>query len=300
MSESRNWQLNGPLDLRQTLRFVLPSPGPSVRFEQERARFAVWTAAGAVAVDLAVVGDSLNVAAFGPGAKAVLDELPRLVGLDDDPNRFAPGTGPLRRLHLANLGFRLGSGGRVYDTLLPAILGQRVTTDEANRSYRTLAQALGQPAPGGFGLVMPPLPEAIAGLSYEHLHRHGIERGRAEILIEAARRSSRLEEILDMGPDQARRRLQALRGIGPWTAAQVMGAAWGDRDAVPIGDFHLPNTVAWFLAREPRATDDRMVELLEPFRPLRRRAMILIKLSGVHAPRYGPRSAQSSIGNSAW
>ena len=52
----------------------------------------------------------------------------------------------------------------------------------------------------------------------------------------------------------------------------------------------------WALANEPRATDERMMELLEPYRPQRRRAIVLIKLSGIHAPRYGPRSPQSAIG----
>jgi 3-methyladenine DNA glycosylase/8-oxoguanine DNA glycosylase len=74
-----------------------------------------------------------------------------------------------------------------------------------------------------------------------------------------------------------------------------MGAAWGDRDAVPTGDFHLPNTVAWALAGEPRADDDRMKELLEPYRPQRRRALLLLKTSGIKAPRYGPRTPKSII-----
>jgi 3-methyladenine DNA glycosylase/8-oxoguanine DNA glycosylase len=135
-------------------------------------------------------------------------------------------------------------------------------------------------------------------MSYEDLHVFGIERGRARIVIEVARRASRLEEILDMDGGRARQRLNAVRGIGPWTIAGVMGPAWGDRDAVPLGDFHLPNTVSWLLAGEPRGTDQRMEELLEPHRPYRRRAVILIKLSGATAPRYGPKSPQSTIGRS--
>ncbi len=96
----------------------------------------------------------------------------------------------------------------------------------------------------------------------------------------------------------ALQRLLAITGIGPWTAAQVMGAAWGDADAIPTGDYHLPNTVAWALAGERRGTDERMLELLEPYRPQRRRALLLIKMSGIQAPRYGPRSSQSIISRS--
>jgi len=70
----------------------------------------------------------------------------------------------------------------------------------------------------------------------------------------------------------------------------VMGVAWGDRDAVPVGDFHLPNTVAWALAGEDRADDDRMLELLQPYRPHRRRVVTMLKRSGASAPKYGAKS----------
>lgn len=71
----------------------------------------------------------------------------------------------------------------------------------------------------------------------------------------------------------------------------IMGTAWGDTDAVPVGDYHIPNTVAWALAGEDRGSDDRMLELLEPYRPERRRIVLAAKHAGVHAPRYGPKTA---------
>ncbi|MBW2254586.1 MAG: DNA-3-methyladenine glycosylase 2 family protein, partial [Deltaproteobacteria bacterium] len=54
-------------------------------------------------------------------------------------------------------------------------------------------------------------------------------------------------------------------------------------------DFHLPHTVAWALAGEPRGTDERMLELLEPYRPHRGRVVRLVGLAAIHAPKYGPR-----------
>ncbi len=106
----------------------------------------------------------------------------------------------------------------------------------------------------------------VAGLRYEDLHPFGVERARASTVIEAARRMGRLGAITGLGFEDGYRRLGAVRGIGPWTAGIVMGAACGDPDAVPIGDYHLPNLVAWVLAGEPRADDDRMLALLEPYR----------------------------------
>ena len=298
LMNQQSWQLDGPLDLRRSLRFTLPKATSSARLGGQSSHYALATATGPATVTVWVADRRLIARAEGPGADMATSHVPRSVGLDDDPAAFEPAVGPLRELHRRYRGLRLGSTGRVFDTLLPTIIGQRVTTDEAGKSYRRLSAALGSPAPGDLGLVIPPPAETIANMRYEELHPLGIERSRAQIVIEAARRAARLEEIVDMNRSDAARRLAAVRGIGPWTIGQVMGSAWGDRDAVPRGDFHLPHTVAWLLTGEPRATDERMQELLEPYRPFRRRALILAKLSGVHAPRYGPRSPKSVISGS--
>jgi len=92
-----------------------------------------------------------------------------------------------------------------------------------------------------------------------------------------------------MEPEAARRRLRALPGIGPWTAAEVTALALGDPDAVSVGDFHLPHVVSWALAGEPRGSDERMLELLEPYRGHRGRVLRLLQLAGITAPRFGPR-----------
>ena len=289
------WPLNRPIDLRRTLRFALPH-GPGLLFGGDlECSYALSTEAGPATVTVSAEEGSLVATAVGRGAQLAIDAVPRTVGLDDNPDEFLSGKGLLRDQHQAHRGLRLGSSGRVFDTLLPAVIGQRVTTSEAKSSYRRLVAATGEPAPGDLGLRLPPRPEVLANMSYVDLHPFGIERNRAQLVIEVARRAGRLEQIIAMTREDAERRLAAVRGVGPWTIAQVMGAAWGDRDAVPTGDLHLPNTVAWALAKEPRASDKRMLELLEPFRPLRRRAITLIKLSGIHAPRYGPRSPKSAI-----
>ncbi|MDJ0664072.1 MAG: DNA-3-methyladenine glycosylase 2 family protein [Acidimicrobiia bacterium] len=258
-------------------------------------RYAQWTAAGPATIRLRRVGDELVADALGPGAELALDAVPGALGIADDPARFEPESALLRRLHRRFAGFRLGANGRVFDTILPTVLGQRVTTDEASRGYRNLIQRVAEPAPDQPNLYLPPRPEAVLGLSLADFHQLGVEQSRARIVREVARRASRLEEITAMQQADAVTRLEAVRGVGPWTSAQVMGAAWGDRDAIPLGDFHLPHTVSWALAGEPRGSDDRMLELLEPYRPQRRRALLLIKMAKIQAPRYGPRSPKSII-----
>jgi 3-methyladenine DNA glycosylase/8-oxoguanine DNA glycosylase len=79
-------------------------------------------------------------------------------------------------------------------------------------------------------------------------------------------------------------------GIGVWTAAEVAQRAWGDPDAVSIGDYHIPSVVGWALVG--RTLDDEgMLDVLAPYAPQRQRAVRYVEASGVHRPRRAPRFA---------
>lgn len=283
--------VDGPLDLRATFGAML-SKGVG-RFRREPG--VVWWVTrppqGPATLRVEAGHGEITAAAWGPGAEAVLSALPDLIGLHDDPSAFDPPPGLVRELHRRRRGLRLGRTGRVFEAILPTILGQRVTTMEAERSYRSIVRRHGSPAPGPIQASVPPAAATMAALSYADLHPLGVERSRAARIIEAARRGRRLEEITAMSFSDAHARLTAVRGIGDWTAAQVLGSAMGDPDAVPVGDYHIPDMVSWALAGEPRGDDDRMLELLEPYKGHRRRVILLLKQAGIHAPRYGPKSA---------
>ena len=251
----------------------------------------VWwctrTPDGPGSLELRRVSDvTVEASAWGAGAAWLLDQAPRLLGADDDPAGFRP-TGELGRLWRRNP-FLLARTDRLWDALVGAVLGQKVQTFHAARSRRMLARRFGQPAPGPRPARLLPSPATVADLGYHHFHRLGVERKRATTLIRVAREMPRLER-LDRGDAAAvEARLRQVPGIGPWTAALVAAVALGHADAVPVGDFHIPNTVAWLLAGEPRATDQRMLELLEPYAGHRWRVIRLAK-STTTAPRYGPR-----------
>lgn len=106
--------------------------------------------------------------------------------------------------------------------------------------------------------------------------RDGIERRRADILRRMALVARRLEETAEMTLDAAYARLTAITGIGPWTAGRIAMLALGDCDAVFVGDLHLPHLVSSALAGERRGTDERMLELLEPYRGHRARVVRLL------------------------
>jgi 3-methyladenine DNA glycosylase/8-oxoguanine DNA glycosylase len=232
----------------------------------------------------------------------VLDGLPALLGLDDDPTGFDPCLHPVvaglvRRLSRV----RLGRTGAVMEALVPAILEQRVTGSEAASAFRTLIRRYGEPAPGPVAasqrLRLHAAPDVLAALPYYVFHPLGVEQRRAEIIRRVARDARHLEALTELPGSRAEvgaaaaTRLRAYPGIGPWTAAEVTLRALGDPDAVSVGDYHLPNVVAFALAGEPRGDDARMLELLEPWRGHRARVVRLLEASGIEAPRYGPRYA---------
>jgi 3-methyladenine DNA glycosylase/8-oxoguanine DNA glycosylase len=225
----------------------------------------------------------------------LLEHAPRWLGLDDDPGAFRPADPVVRTLHRRLPGLRVGGSAAVAESIVPAIIEQKVTSDEAHRSYRALVWALGEPAPGPLGLRLAPSPGLLASLPYHSFHRFGIERKRADTIRRACSYAHRLEEAAGLPPDAARRRLLALPGVGPWTAAVVAGAAFGDPDAVIVGDLHLPNLVAWTLAGEANADDARMIELLEPYAGQRARVVRMVVAAGRRPPAHHPRRRLRSI-----
>ena len=292
---TRRLTVPGPIALRESVQASVARAVGRVPSRNGDVWWPLRTVDGPATLRLSRDGGHVVGEAWGDGADWVLERLPDLIGLDDDPSAFDPLPGVVRDLHRRRPGLRLGRTRLIFQTLIPVILGQRVTSDAARASYRALVRSLGEPAPGPIDAWVPPPAEKLASLDYADLHPLGVERSRAVILVEAARRAHRLEQIVCQSRDDAYRVLTALRGIGPWSAGIVMGAAWGDPDAVPLGDYHLPHTVAGVLAGEPRGDDTRMVELLEPFRGHRRRVVHLLQTSGIHAPRYGPRTAVREI-----
>jgi 3-methyladenine DNA glycosylase/8-oxoguanine DNA glycosylase len=238
--------------------------------------------------------DRIEAEAWGPGADWLLDQAPRLLGSDDDLTGFRPPPGRLGDAWRRRP-FLLARTDRPWDALVGGVFGQKVQVGNAVRSRRQLARRHGDPAPGpAAGWILPP-PERVAEMGYHEFHPLGVERKRAEILIRVAREMPRLSALGEGTPAEAQQRLQRIRGIGPWTAAMVTAVVMGDADAVPVGDFHIPNTVAWALAGEPRATDERMLELLEPWAGHRWRIVRLAKSSG-RAPKYGPKLSLTGDG----
>jgi 3-methyladenine DNA glycosylase/8-oxoguanine DNA glycosylase len=279
-----------PLDLDLTLGVLQRGPmDPTIGFGEGEVWRAARTPAGPGSLRLRRRGASLLSDAWGPGAGWMIEHTPALVGFDDQPDAFQPENRLLADLHRHHPGLRLGRTSLVFEALLPTILEQKVPSVEAYASYAQLVRALGEPAPGESGLLLPPAPSRLLATPYWAVHRFGIERRRFAVIQTAAAQARRLEAMTSMEPAQARRLLTTLPGIGPWSAAEVSVVAFGDPDVVSLGDYHLPHQVAWALAGEVRGSETRMLELLEPYRGHRARVIRLLTLGGIQAPRFGPR-----------
>jgi 3-methyladenine DNA glycosylase/8-oxoguanine DNA glycosylase len=233
--------------------------------------------------------------AWGPGANEALASVPSLVGERDDPSVLVPVDDVVARAaHFAS-GMRLTSGAPLYETLLFSILGQKVTSFEARREFGALIRRFGERAPGPLGLFVPPPPAKLARTPYWAFHALDIERRRADAIRAAAAAAHRFESLRALPTAERVARLSSLPGIGPWTAAEAIRLSFGDPDAVSVGDYHLPGLVCWALAGERDGTDDRMLELLEPYAGQRARVVLLLERTGQRGERHGPHMAPRSI-----
>ena len=249
------------------------------------------------AASRAPLTDDIVVDAWGPGAAQWLVRAPAWCGHGDDWDGFEASAAyhllP-QRLRLARRrhpGLRLPATGAVVDRAVLAILEQRVTVGEAIRAYRYLLRHFGEPAPGPApeGMRVAPTAQQWRRIPSWDWHRAGVDPRRSGTVLRAVQRASALER-LDTVPDASRVRatLQCLNGIGVWTAAEITQCTHGDPDGISIGDFHLADHVCWFFDGAP-GSDERMTELLEPWRGHRQRVVRLLKASGFRKPSFGPR-----------
>lgn len=230
--------------------------------------------------------------AWGPGGGWALESVPRLLGAEDDPAGFDPSGHPVVAEAARRAGeVRIGASGLVMEALVPAIIEQKVTGQEAFAGFRRLVRRFGERAPGPHpDLWVQPAAAVLRTIpSWEWL-RLPVDPARSRAVVTAARVADSLERTIGLPGDEVARRLTSLPGIGEWTAAEVRQRAHGDPDAVSFGDYHVAKDFGWALTGEPW-DDDRMRAFLEEWRPHRGRVVAVLGLASGHRPRRGPRMA---------
>ncbi|MCG7422299.1 3-methyladenine DNA glycosylase [Micrococcus porci] len=253
--------------------------------------------------------------AWGPGAAAALAGLPALLGLHDtgwdafdallapDPRRPSL-PHALREARRTREGLRLPAAGHLSTQLMTVVLEQKVTHDQARHGWRTLVRlAHGiddatPPGPAPAGMLLPPTPRAVLAIpSWDWHARAWVQPAQSRTVLEVARRASAVDRLGAAvapgdvaGTAALAARLQAIPGVGPWSAAEALQRSHGSADLVSVGDFHLAHLVGQVLAG--RRTDDAgMLRLLQPWEGHRQRVVRMIGASGASKERFGPRLA---------
>ncbi len=131
----RHLALGFEVDVGLTLGPLRHGPrDPTIRFERGATWRATRTDEGPATLRLAPAGASMRVTAWGPGARSVAASVARLLGAEDDPAELEVPPGKLRDIVRRLRGLRFGRTDAVMESLVPAIIEQKVTGREAQRA----------------------------------------------------------------------------------------------------------------------------------------------------------------------
>ncbi|HJU84674.1 MAG TPA: hypothetical protein VJ600_10720 [Holophagaceae bacterium] len=258
--------------LADTLAFHGRDPeSPSERVEGSTLRKALWVDGQARVLTLALADGRARASVEGHAAPESV--VRRLLGLHQVPEAFEKAMrrdslmGPLVK---ARPGLRVLLTATPYEALVWAILGQQINLHLAFRLRRRVIARYGRAAGD---LVAHPRPEDLAAADPEELGRLQVSRAKAACLValSAAIAAGRLplNDLAAWGFAEADARLQAEKGIGPWTSHYVLMRGLGLPDCVPIGDSALATALERGLKLDARPGPKRVAELMAPYAPYR-------------------------------
>ncbi|MDM0018086.1 DNA-3-methyladenine glycosylase 2 family protein [Variovorax saccharolyticus] len=191
------------------------------------------------------VGDSLAVV-----LPTVISRVRALLDLDAEPMVI---NGVLHASFPEGDGLRVPGTVDGFELAVRAVLGQQITVAAARTLGSRLVEAFGEPIAtpiDGLDRLFP-TPAAIAGASGDALGQLGIVRQRQSALFAVAREMLEGRLALHAGADvpATLAALQALPGIGDWTAQYIAMRALRWPDAFPAGDVALQKALGVGTAR---------------------------------------------------
>lgn len=258
---------------------------PTAELTHDLFRKAFFYDGEACAVEIFRENDGVEVVAHAPDASistALLEEMLRGLSQNDSYNAFPTEDSGVLRLHRLFPGLRLLRMPWLYDLTCSTILQQRIRSVDAMSDWRRIAVRYGIQGP--LGLKVFPSAEMLARVPMFALQQMGMDMQRARTLLRFAQESRFVPLKPQFSFDQLRDRLLRVPGIGPWTTESVLGYGAGDTDAAIPGDLHLPRILCYALAGEMNGSDERMMELLEPFRGHRFRVIRLMYAARIDVP----------------
>ena len=202
--------------------------------------------------------------------QAAVQRTRRLLDLDCDPAMIAEqlGADPLLAPLVAKRpGLRAPGHPDGTELLVRAVFGQQVSVAGARTLAARLVAAHGEPLVEPVGGVTHLFPSAatIAGLSPEDF---AMPRARGAAMIDVCAHVADGRIVLDAGSDRAEAvaSLQAVKGIGPWTAGYVAMRALGDPDVFLPTDLGVRHALAALSADSTPAAAATLAERWSPWR----------------------------------
>ncbi len=238
---------------------------------------------GVFEVAAANKASTLEAVAHLPSFNNLVDDVARcrrMLGLDTDltDGRALLTADPLLGDVISRLpGISVPGAWDRFETSVRIILGQQVTVRAASTISGRVAARFGTPVAGlepfELGCMFP----SADRLADADLSTIGVPTARAHTVVSLSQgvadgsldlhRGDELPELLD--------RLQALSGIGPWTAQMIAMRVYGHMDAFPSGDLGLRKAAAKLLDR-PDILTAELDALAENWRPWRSLAAVYL------------------------
>lgn len=245
-----------PIDLASLFAFLAGRAIPGVEAVEALSYRRIVRLGGAVGrIAIAPAADdphALTLTLALPSGTGLMETVSRartLFDLDADPASIgahlaaSPALAPVVKRHP---GLRVPGGWDGFELAVRTLLGQQVSVKAATTLSGRLARAFGEPVRFAGDEALTHVFPSAATLAEADVARIGVPAARAQAIRALARAVADGEIVLEPGAggDAALEGLQALPGIGPWTASYIAMRVFRDPDAFPASDLVLKRALA--------------------------------------------------------